>query len=297
MKEDDLKFLQKLKTALDPNAMTQDDFVQAFEKVLNHSEQTKQSTQDELKAIRELYKDIKQMSEDEFVAVKGALTQLLEGKFNELSDSHNTRISAMEEKVYSLEDGESPLIADIVPEVIKELNLPEQKEVILDGAEQIRDKLETLTEDERLDATAIKGLEEKMSKHLPVQRTGLFGGNARGFQLYVGSTKKGLAQYINLVAGSNMTITDSVVNGLHTITFVSTGGSGFTKLTATETPNGTTKVFTFSAASAQPSFLVVDGAWMQAVTALGTVNWTWVGGATKQATLTIPANDDIYAIV
>lgn len=122
------------------------------------------------------------------------------------------------------------------------------------------------------------------------------GGNARGFQLYVGSTKKGIAQYVNLVAGSNMTVSDSLVNGLHTITFASSGGSGFTKLTATETPNSVLTVFTFSAASAQPSFLVVDGAWMQPTTALGTVNWTWASG-TKKATLTIPANDDIYGIV
>ncbi len=166
-----------------------------------------------------------------------------------------------------------------------------------DTAEQVRDKLESLVDDERLDISAIKGMDKTLADiRGSGKKISIAGGAGRGIQLYVGGVKKGLVQYANIVAGPNMTITDSVTNGLHTLTFTASGGSGFSQLSATETPNGTIKVFTFSAATAQPSFLVVDGVWMQATTASGTVNWTWASGP-KQATLTIPANDDIYAVV
>lgn len=95
-----------------------------------------------------------------------------------------------------------------------------------------------------------------------------------------------------VAAGSNITISNS--NGVKTIS--SSGGSGFTELTATETPNGSTTVFTFAAAASQPSYVVSDNVWMKATSKAGTVNWTWNNG-TKKATMTVPPVDDLYAIV
>lgn len=69
----------------------------------------------------------------------------------------------------------------------------------------------------------------------------------------------------------------------------------FLKLAPTETPNGSLKIFTFSTAVSQPNFVVSDGAMTQAVSKTGTVNWTWSSGA-KQATMSIPPQDDIVAI-
>lgn len=96
-----------------------------------------------------------------------------------------------------------------------------------------------------------------------------------------------------LTAGSNITIT-KLADGSYRIT--STGGSGFSTLAATEAPNGNLKVFTFSTASAQPTYLVVDNVWMKAMSAGGTTNWTWNNG-TKKATLTVSAQDDIWGVV
>lgn len=96
-----------------------------------------------------------------------------------------------------------------------------------------------------------------------------------------------------VAAGTNVTIT-RLANGQVQIS--ASSGAGFTALTATETPNGNITVFTFAAATAQPSYLVVDNVWMKAISKAGTVNWTWNSG-TKQATLAIPPNDDIFGIV
>lgn len=75
----------------------------------------------------------------------------------------------------------------------------------------------------------------------------------------------------------------------------SSSGGGFTRRTASETPNGVLVVFTFAAASAKPAYIVSDNVWMRDVTASGTVNWTWNSGA-KQATLTIAPTDEIFAL-
>jgi hypothetical protein len=60
-------------------------------------------------------------------------------------------------------DGESVDKAQVVKEVFEMIKLPEQKEIILDGAKEIRDKLESLQGDERLDIEAIKGLKELLA--------------------------------------------------------------------------------------------------------------------------------------
>lgn len=95
-----------------------------------------------------------------------------------------------------------------------------------------------------------------------------------------------------VLAGTGITIArDSV--GRSTI---SVAGTGFTTLVATETPNSGRTVFTFAAATAQPTFIVSDNVWMRATTKSGTVNWTWNNG-TKQTTMTVAPQDEIYGIV
>ncbi len=95
-----------------------------------------------------------------------------------------------------------------------------------------------------------------------------------------------------VAAGTGITISKNS-NGVSTIS--STGGGGFTTLTATEVPNGTLTVFTFSTATAQPTFIVSDGTFQPAVAKSGTTNWTWNAGA-KQATMTVPPQNDIIGI-
>ena len=51
----------------------------------------------------------------------------------------------------------------VIEEVLSRIELPEYKETILDTPEQVRDKLETLKDDKRLDKKHIKGLEKVVS--------------------------------------------------------------------------------------------------------------------------------------
>lgn len=95
-----------------------------------------------------------------------------------------------------------------------------------------------------------------------------------------------------VLAGANITVITNT-NGTKTISAL---GGGFSTLAATETPNGSRTIFTFSTATAQPSYIVSDGVFMKSVAASGTINWTWNAGS-KQATMAVPPTDDNYAIV
>lgn len=196
-------------------------------------------------------------------------------------------VSEILSKIPKPKDGESPDLMEVakvaakfvkVPEVkIPEVNIPEVKIDHEEIANEVIDMFE-------------KGKKKLSTK-------------------YFGDFKDGLEQYLRpirslaagfrgggdvVTAGTNVTITTDA-NGRKVIN-AQGGSSGFTMLTATETPNGILTVFTFSLASAQPSFIVVDNVWMQATTKAGTVNWTWNAGL-KQATMTIPPSDDIFGIV
>lgn len=90
----------------------------------------------------------------------------------------------------------------------------------------------------------IAKLEQKIERNAGVR---VIGGRA-GVNLYTGSTKKGLAQTLNFVAGSGVTIAHSAAQGRNDITISSTGvgGGGFTVLDLA-TPDGTTTNFTVPA--------------------------------------------------
>lgn len=95
-----------------------------------------------------------------------------------------------------------------------------------------------------------------------------------------------------VLAGANITV---VQNGDGSFTVTALPG-GIQQLAATELPNGIRTVFTFSTATAKPSFVISDNVWMRSTTAAGNTNWTWNAGL-KQATLVIPPQDDIFATV
>jgi len=173
------------------------------------------------------------------------------------------------------EDGISPDPNAIVKTVLDVVQASEVKED-LDEMALLQRLLDAIVEKKLIKTEHIFGFEQKIAEI----RNAATRGTMRGG----GDT---------VTAGSNITITTDV-NGKKVI--ASSGGSGFTELVATETPSGSTTVFTFAAATAQPTYLVVDNIWLKATTKSGFVNWTWNNG-TKKATLTIPPNEDIWGVV
>lgn len=155
---------------------------------------------------------------------------------------------------------------------------------------EIKNSLENLVGDERLDKSAIKGIDviEEKIKSIELRPTG-GRGTSIGIQLYVDGVRKGRVSTVNLVAGSGITLAHTTSGQRNDILITSSGGSGsFTKLDATGTVDSSNTSFTFSSA---PQIIVVDGRALQKTSSDGTVNWT----GTTSVTLTIAPNYDIYA--
>lgn len=169
------------------------------------------------------------------------------------------------EKVIEIQKTEVIHEQPIVTEIIKEVAVHET-------ADELKEKIE-------LEA-AIENIRQEFQKKIDALLKGKTSGATRGFQLYTTGTKRGMLNALNIIGA-----TYSKTNGLDTLTI----GSGFAKLDATGTVNGTNTSFTFTSA---PSIVVVDqGRQMQKVSSDGTVNWT----GTTTITLSIAPNFDIYA--
>jgi len=61
-------------------------------------------------------------------------------------------------------DGSSIDENQVIQEVLKQIKLPEQQAIIFDSPDEIRNKLELLQGNERLDKSAIKGLDEELAR-------------------------------------------------------------------------------------------------------------------------------------
>lgn len=116
----------------------------------------------------------------------------------------------------------------------------------------IVEKLESLGGENRLDKKAIKGIEEIEKEIAGIPRGRVMGG-ARGIQLYTDSTKRGMANTVNFLAGAGITLTYTYSSGRNDITLSATAGG------ASEVPTGTVDgsntVFTFVAS---PKVIIVD---------------------------------------
>ncbi len=205
----------------------------------------------------------------------------------DMKESLEMKISKVQEQIDSMEEYDSTEIDACVADLKSKLEAFK-----LPTAEETRDKLESLKDDERLDKSAIKGIEE-LEKEFDSFKTSAKGvrlvGGARGIQLFVDGTKKGLVNELNLIAGTNMTITYTRSSGRNDILLDAGGATGsFTKLSATGAVDGSNKDFTFTSA---PSIIIVDGGRaMQKTSSDGTINWT----GTTNVSLTVAPQNDIY---
>ncbi len=126
-----------------------------------------------------------------------------------------------------------------------------------DLAEDIRNKLELLTGAERLDKSAVRGIDDLEKQIGEVKNAPRVVGAGSGFQLLVGGKKKGKQQYLNLIAGAGVTLIYNNAQGRNDITVSATGGSAsLAVLAATGTIDDSNTSFTFAST---PLLVIVNG--------------------------------------
>ena len=275
--------LEKLKGIIDilqKDTVSTDEFAQVMAGVINSIKDLKTLTQKQVDGVEQAFQKLTDKvtsdNTDQIAKLKKQLITYCTTEVGKMIAEHDQQIMEMDDKIDAIPSvDENKIISKVLAQ------LPADEDVT---PEQIRDDLESLQGDNRLDVSAIKGIELKTNaKGKPIG----FGG--RGFYLYVAGAKKGLAQFVNLVAGSNVTIADSIVNGLHTLTFSSTGGSGggLSLITSSGTINDSNTAFPFAS---KPITVVVNG-----LSYRENHGWSWDG---VNATLDNPVGTggDIYAV-
>lgn len=161
--DNNLKKLKKLFAVLDEETLTRTEFVEAFESVVNLVLKVEKKNKEAIEKMEETATDTSNKLED---GNNVNLTDVLDEIKKQTAKMHKDQAVGMNlvrDKLRKLKSGEDGKDADeekIVKEVLKQIKLPEQKELILDTPESLRNKLETLKGDSRLDKKAIKGLQE-----------------------------------------------------------------------------------------------------------------------------------------
>lgn len=145
--------------------------------------------------------------------------------------------------------------------------------------QEVRDLIELLMDDERLDASAIKNLEIAFKAYLTLNPP-------NGPMLH--PVALGNLPDVSVVGA---TIGQALLwNGTYWYAGTVSGGGGFTELVATGTVDGINAVFTFTQV---PSYIVSDGAWYKKLDNNSNVQWSSSG---MTITMTIPPQTAIFGI-
>lgn len=132
---------------------------------------------------KEMMKYIANLEED-FNRIISNIEKKEEKEISRLQDHITNAINTLKASIPSMPD-----LSNIEAKINEvEAKIPVIKDTILDTPEQIRDKIESLKGNERVDKSAIKGLEEEIAdlrKELATRLSGLGGGSRRVFQPYV----------------------------------------------------------------------------------------------------------------
>jgi hypothetical protein len=272
--------LRKLLQIFNEERLNPADFAAAFQKVIEHVKGTQQLTVQHLQLIvatvTTAFTNHSEDTKAQIAALRDETDRHLAGHIGEIA-----RLDAAIAKIPKPKDGKDADEDVIIEKVLARLPPPAAPLI----GDDFRNHLEALQGNDRLDKSAIRGLDELEKQ---VKNNTLVIGNAPGTGLANSSGNIGRFQYLKFPGATITTLDDTAT--------VTVGGGGFTALQSTETPDGNTTVFTFLAATAQPSYVRSDNVLLKATSKSGTVNWTWNAGA-KQATLTVPPTDDVEAIV
>lgn len=257
--------LQKLQTILElmqNDTVKPSDIEKFLQGVLQFIKQSKDNfdtlSKENIKELQKAIKDIENEYSNKLSFVKEETGALREETKKAVHDMNVLCETTLLQKPKDGKDADEEVIVD---KVIQKIVIPEQVSPKLYTADEVRDLLETLVGDNRLDVSAIRNLPEPTST----------GGR-----------------------GSASTIKDAPKDGLtygrrnRSWVVISTTGSGMQILTATGDIDDTNKDFTFTS---EPLIIVVNGATYRKGN-----GWSW---DTLTATLdnVVGTNGEIYGLV
>lgn len=199
--QEDLQNLQTLLSALRKDHLGREEFLKEFERVLAFVKQLKDTNRQVISGAYErvnlLALRLKENNEQDIEKAKREMAGLIEDYLSKVETATNQKMREVDEKVKELKNGIDGKDADeqaIADKVLREVQSPiiEKIEKNLPKlGEPIRDALELLAGDQRLDKSAIRGLDELLEKH-----------NGQNIP-YVGGIRY-LSQLVDILIGSDL---------------------------------------------------------------------------------------------
>ena len=199
--QEDLQNLQALLSALRKDHLGREEFLKEFERVLAFVKQLKNTNKQVISGAYErvnlLALRLKENNEQDIEKAKREMAGLIEDYLSKVETATNQKMREVDEKVKELKNGIDGKDADeqaIADKVLREVQSPiiEKIEKNLPKlGEPIRDALELLAGDQRLDKSAIRGLDELLEKH-----------NGQNIP-YVGGIRY-LSQLVDILIGSDL---------------------------------------------------------------------------------------------
>jgi len=174
--------LTELGKLLDPTGIiktTREELLAAFKKIVEMVQKMKEDNARQLDKIISTFGSLEDKLNSDTSKTLNKTEKIVAAELESLLRRFSAEQKKIDDKMATIKDGEPADEIQIVQDVLTQIKLPEYKEVILDDAEKLRDKLETLKGNERLDKSAIKGLEEELAR---ITKKG-FGGVISGTHL------------------------------------------------------------------------------------------------------------------
>jgi len=161
------KKIKKLLALMDEDSMTNEEFLKAFQQVVDFVKRIDarnlKESEARLKELKDLSDKLELKNNDDFANIKDKLKKLIDNQLSTLEKLYKLKIDELDIRISQIKDGKDGkdgLDADdkkIIKKVLKKI--PKEK-----TAEDIRDMLEYLGDEERLEISAINGLTKKLEK-------------------------------------------------------------------------------------------------------------------------------------
>ena len=199
--QEDLQNLQTLLSALRKDHLGREEFLKEFERVLAFVKQLKNTNKQVISGAYErvnlLALRLKENNEQDIEKAKREMAGLIEDYLSKVETATNQKMREVDIKIKELKNGidgkdaDEQAIADKVLREVQSTIIEKIEKNLPKLGEPIRDALELLAGDQRLDKSAIRGLDELLEKH-----------NGQNIP-YVGGIRY-LSQLVDILIGSDL---------------------------------------------------------------------------------------------
>jgi len=176
--------LQKLLSLMDSDGLTEAKFKSAFNKVLEFVKKNREEITNALNKLNEFNLRLAKKIENEQLTTSNKIDNKTDKEFIRLQGEFNKLKTTIDNRMAEVKDGKDSDEDSIVEKVMEMIEVPELEDIVNSipmEAEKIRDSLELLQGDERLDESAIKGLKERFKKLEEMINEKPLGGGGGGF--------------------------------------------------------------------------------------------------------------------